>query len=203
MKRLLFLLVILYILISITNVNAASCSYQEKKELKELAKKVEVGYEYDQNNDVFNLSVYNLSDKVAIETYDFYYNKSIKNYVSVVPGNNLKISVIGGKGSNCYSEELRIISVNLPNRNYYYGIDDCKGHENFKLCRKWYDTSTMSLEEVSQKIKESYKDEPSLIKTIFNFIANNFVYIIVFAASVALTVVIIVYVKKKNKKLDL
>ena len=84
MKKIFFVFTIFYILLSFTNVNAAECSYKELKELKELAKKVEIGYApktSEDNTGYVSVNVYNMKDKFYFVRQDsIIYNYSKRNF---------------------------------------------------------------------------------------------------------------------------
>ena len=208
MKRVSYIgCLLLFIIISTVSVKAEECTYAELKELKQLAQKVQISYEYSEKSKVFNLSIYNLSDKVVLGNSYYVYNTTIRNFDSLTSGENRNFKLVGGNATNCKDELLRTIQVKVPYYNRFYNSEQCKDLDKLTLCKKWTNTSNITQEQFEKKIKEyltKKEKKTSFIDDTIQFIKDNYIYIGISFGVILIIIVIVVYQKKfKKKTLDL
>lgn len=209
MKRVLYFvcLLLLFIVISTVSVKAEECTYTELKELKQLAQKVQISYEYSEKSKVFNLSIYNLSDKVVLGNSYYVYNTTMRNFESLTSGDERDFKLVGGSATNCKDELLRTIKIRIPYYNRFYDSEQCKDLDKFTLCKKWTNTSNVTQEQFEKEIKEyltKKEKKTSFIDDTVQFLKDNYIYIGISLGLIMIVVAIIIYQKKfKKKALDL
>lgn len=209
MKKLLFIFTTLLIFLSVTGVNAAECTYEELKELKALASKVEVGYYSDSlptdENQYFSVYAYNLDSKFVID--GFYkreiFNKNNLKKVSIgriYNGSTYKATIYASSKTNCEGEKVGKINITLPTFNEYSTYKECE-NLSIDICKKWYDTSKLSEKEFKAIINNN--KTPSIIENIISFILSNIITIIFLIFAILLAIAMYIYLRKKKKKIDL
>lgn len=197
MKKI-FLVFILLLLIPITKVNGASCSYSELARLKQIASNVNFSYDYVENDTSaqFTVTLNNLNDEIYFidqstqRRYNYESDEiTISNYID---GQTIRYAFYS-TNSNCQDEPLYIIRVILPYYNSYYKDEVCIGAEDYDLCQKWYGHN-LNHDEFVKKVTE-YKnslidrtDPPneeeipnsvSFLQLITDFLIDYYVYIII------------------------
>lgn len=188
----------------VIDVKAAECTDKELKELKELAKKVEISYEFNEKVGAFNLYVYNLNEKIIIDDFSEIYNKNKSFVGQLFPGSSYRYYITASDKTNCNEEVLRTIRIKAPSYNQYYNSDICKQYSDSVLCQKWYNINRMTLEEFTEKLKSSEQKEVKKKKTFLEVIKENKnIILISFSSVVGIVVVILVYKKFKKKKIDI
>ena len=118
--------------ISFTNILNASCTYKEKREINTLASYVNYDYNYENNR--FNVTIYNLKDNLVVN-YNGALSKTNDESIieNIKEGASLKINILAGEGT-CEGETLRTITINIPYVNPYYNSDECKGRNDLTVC---------------------------------------------------------------------
>ena len=216
MKRYFYLklfFIICSFFLCITSVSAKECTTQELRELKQLAKKVEIGYEFDEKNKYFRVSIHNLKEgletSVGYDNYT-YTTKNKGNFrlnSTYFSGYEFKLNIYANGKTNCKDELLYTVKKTLPVYNIFSTRKECKGLENEEICRKWYDYTEISEEEFIEKITKLKSVRNNKKENVFNIIINFFIefwylFIIVVLISVVVIVIKIIRVNK-NKKIDL
>ena len=165
---------ILLLLIPITKVEGAVCSYSEIARLKKIASNVTVSYDYIENNSsvVCNFllklqlicylkfyNIYYLNDELYFVDQSNYqrYNYTeeeltISNYRS---GQTIRY-VFYATDPDCDDTPLYTARVILPTYNQYYKDEVCNGIENYSLCQKW-SSHNLTYTNFVQKVNE-YKN---------------------------------------------
>lgn len=153
----------------------AECSYKDLKELNTFAAYVETSYKYNEETGYFDLTITNLGDKLYItgEKGEFY--SPVSGSVTI---NNLslgtayKYNVYSSIESGCNAEFLRVINVNIPYMNYYYGSQACEGHEELNVCNSRflaYQISENTFLSLLNKSSETKKNEEKPEDTPMDF----------------------------------
>ena len=188
---------ILLLLIPITKVEGAVCSYSEIARLKKIASNVTVSYDYIENNSsvVFNVTLNNLNDELYFVDQSNYqrYNYTeeeltISNYRS---GQTIRY-VFYATDPDCDDTPLYTARVILPTYNQYYKDEVCNGIENYSLCQKW-SSHNLTYTNFVQKVNE-YKNslnsptipvepsmpvEVSITQLIVDFLLDYYIYIVI------------------------
>ena len=192
--------------IGITNVYASECNNDEYKELKTLSKKIEVNYLFEPNNKVFNVYIYNLSNKFNISLSNGLYmfgSSSQKKELGVFqPGSNFKATVYSSNKTGCPEELFTTIKVSIPYYNKYSEYKECKTYYKENICKKWFNTSKISEEEFNKQIDilNKQNQEKGLLITILDFVVNNWMFIV--PITIVIIILIIFIIKKIKKKRD-
>ena len=205
MKKLVTVVILLFTLLFITNVNAAECTYNEVKNLKALAKKIEiVAIPKIEEGDAFvDVSLYNLNKYFYVLVQDMNYipfSKTSTYVGSYTPGSSIKIIVYASSKTNCIDEKLYSTKVKLPSFNKYSLYDECKQNEKKNICRKWYDSSNVSEEQFKAFFKTTNKKEESFFEKILDFIKNNVYWGVAFIVFIIIVIIVLVVTKKKKKE---
>ena len=214
MKKIIILFTIFYIFLFVTNVNAATCSYSELKELKKLAQKVEIGYEPSipekGENARFTLKVYNLDSRFKITNPMGDYidgNDSFKSEGIFVSnseaGSTIKFVVYASSKSACSDERLTSFSVELPVYNKYFNREECKENETNKVCRKWYDASNLSEKKFKELTTVKKEKTESLFSKIVKILISSPVAIIAIVAYILIVILAVVIVNKRKVKMNI
>lgn len=203
MKRVFLVLsfLVLFTFLCVTNVSASECTLKELRELKALAKKVQVTYEFDEESKLFDLNAYNLSKKFYITFSDslYVFADKQKNIGLYDPGFELSANIYSSSKTNCEDELLTKIKIVLPNYNTYSTRKECIGKETLNVCKKWSNTNSIDEKNFLQIIKENNNESNNFFQNIIFFIKNNAIYFVV--SILIIGVVIAIFNKyKKNKK---
>ena len=222
MKKKNFLIVILILVISFykINVEAASCTLDEKKALKQEAQAIEIIANLDSEESpihehYYSVNFTNFNQKFYITDSDgarYEYNSkhnSDKLYGKYAPGKIVTFKIYGAMGKNCAFELLSTIRVTFEHYNDYYLSPLCEGIEEYSLCQRNYsgkiESESWFVEQVkkykaSLEKQEEPEKEKNIIEEITKYLAEN-PHIIVIAIVVILLIIVIIVIKiKENKK---
>lgn len=188
-----------------SNVLADLCDKEHIKELKELANKVDVNYEYIEGGDLVNSYIINinlLSDKLFVmhEYNTYYYNQEKNGLITfVVNSGNIKVTI---HSDTCVGYKLRTISLNLPKFNIYSYKTECKELEKYDLdvCDPWYQSTINDnyFYSVVNKFLNKPEEKETFIDKIINFY-NEYQLIIVGSISfVVLSIIGIILYRKRS-----
>ncbi len=222
MKKKNLLIVILILIISFykINVEAASCTTEEKKALKQEAQAIEIIANLDSEESpihehYYTISFNNWSNKFYIEDSKgaiYQMNPGHtpeKLYGNYAPGSVITFKVYGAYKHTCAYTLLATIRVTFPYYNDYYLSPLCEGIEEFNLCQRTYSGKIESeawFEEQIKKYKASLekqeepKEEKNIIEEITKYLSENPYIIVIAIVVIILIIVIIVRNIKANKK---
>lgn len=166
-----------------------SCLNSEITYYQELAKNINIDYDYIEDNESVNFSIKISNIQPNLLVHDTskgnYYNYSSSEILltDYKDGNNYRFDFIIESGP-CSEMIVGSKYANLPSYNRFYKYDMCKGLENFKYCKKWAKV-TLSEYEVKDAInkykknleKEQEENNKNSINSILKFYLNYY-YII-------------------------
>lgn len=188
----------------------AACTSKELTRLKNFSSNINTYYDYNEQDNKFNVTVYNLSNELKIinennnntyQTNDKIGKISIEN---LNPGDDIKLRAYP-KAGECSEYITRTIYVNLPYYNKYYKDEVCKNNSS-NLCSKWVNTSGYTHEEFVNKVKKEQQQEEIITPEpepvvnkygFFDFLSDFYILIlllIIISGSIA-----IYYLDKKSK----
>lgn len=205
MKRVFLVLsfLVLFTFLCVTNVSASECSLKELRELKTLAKKVQVTYEFDEKNRVFNLNVYNVNSRVNLVGSFFEYSTNGAGLPYGIPGLNYSYSIVATNKTNCSGEELYVLKLKLPFYNEFSSYKQCMDYPEFDLCKKWYNSSEISEKDFGKKLleykKQNTKNKMGLLDYVYTFFIGNWRYFVILGSGFAVGLYIVSKKSKKNK----
>lgn len=206
----------------VNNVNA-ECSYQERKELLDKAKNLEMFFEPNVNDKYFTFNMYNLdndlyviifndkSDDIKeVHSYDLKDNKYsfVENNVDDIIVYTVKIYA---SKSGCYSNNVTSKRVVKKIINKFYGDDICKGIEDYFYCKPLLDSKfSISDSKVISNINE-YREKSSIKETedvnkkfgmddLLEFM-KKYWYVFVSILIIGIVIFIIVKINKKRGEL--
>ena len=188
----------------ITSINAKECTTEEVRELKQLAKKIEINYEFQEktenlNNRYFLLTGYNLNKKIyfEIEENSIFFNKSKEVIGLYDEGKKINIKMYASDKTNCVDEYLNKIEIELPYYNRYSENEKCLIYKNLDVCKKWYDTSEMTEKQFLDVIEEASKKETksSLFDTVVSIMKQYGIFIL----GAILLIILFIFIYKKVK----
>lgn len=214
MKRLLFVVnfLVLFVFLTITNVNAEECTTAELRELKNLAKKIQIVYsqqESDLGEYSFLVEAYNLNKNYYLNVDDYKYIFYISENVEVgayAPGTTVNVSIYTSNLSNCKGELLETRKIILPVYNKYFESNECVGKENLDICKKWYDTSKMSEEKFKELVNKKTTEvkEKTFFDSLLSMLKQYGLIGLGAIVGIGLIVFVIIFIKnKKRTKIDL
>ncbi|MBE6150947.1 MAG: hypothetical protein E7162_03955 [Firmicutes bacterium] len=218
-KNLLIIILILVISFFKIEVEAASCTTEEKKALKQEAQAIEIIANLDSEESpihehYYTISFNNWSNKFYIEDSKgtIYQmtpgHTSEKKYGNYAPGSVITFKVYGAYKQTCAYTLMATIRVTFPHYNDYYLSPLCEGIEEYALCQRTYSGKIESeawFEEQIKKYKASLEkqEEPeketNIIDEITKYLSEN-PYIIVIAIVVILLIIVIVIRSIKTNK---
>lgn len=215
-------LVVIFSFIFLINVNA-ECSYQERKELLEKAKKIEAFFEPDVDSSRFIFKLFNLDDDLyvhlenlntnqSVEIYKYqydteFYTKDESNVSNIV---TYKLQIYSNK-SECYGDQIISKTIKKGIINKFYYEDICKGIDDYVYCSPVLTKKiNISDEEVYKRIK-AYKDsisyeEKTIIDDKFSMddlleIIKNYWYILFIILLIIASIFVKRYINKKRGEL--
>ena len=168
MRRIIFSLVIMVAMMPII-IDASECSNEDKERLQNLANNVSVILE-EQENDKFSAIFSDVSTQLRIFNPNnwLYYRNITGNEIGKVKIGDLNLGntfqfQINSASSICLVEKIRTITVNVPNKNPYYGGEVCNDAKDYSLCQKWT-TVNMIYDEFVKKINKYVEDSKNINK---------------------------------------
>lgn len=177
MKRIIFGVVMLMVIIPIS-VNAYECSNEDKERLQDLANNISASLE-EQDNDKFSVVFTGVSKQLRIFNPNnwLYYRNITDNEMGEVRIDDLDLGntyqfQINSATSICLVEKIRTITVNVPNKNPYYGDEVCNNAKDYSLCQKWT-TVNITHDEFVEKVNKYIKDSQNTNKNDYNNIDSN------------------------------
>lgn len=216
-SKILLLLIISFFAFS-SNVSAGVCDKEHISQLKELAKRVEINYEYlDYSDAILNngegeyiintylITVNLISDELYVmyDNIEYYYNQDNGGIVTfAVNSGRVNLSV---HSSACAGYKLRSETINLPKFNTYSYRSECKELEkyNLEVCDPWYQgTITDNIfNDIVQEYFNAEGEENGIFAEIMSFFKNN--YLIFIGGIVAvLTIIICIRIYRKRSVLE-
>lgn len=211
MKRIVTLLISLITIFPIS-IKAYECSNTDRERLQVLANNITVTLEEQENRK--NLIIFSgLSNELKIysETdYANHYNATTNNIgetriENVKNGKSYQFKVTGYL--KCYNTTIRMITVNIPSKNPYYGDEICNEASEYSLCQKWtsvgmtHDEFIKKVNEYIENKKDSGKDHTDANNTKNSFFEfyEKF-YWPIFVGMICILVLLIFLWIKENKK---
>lgn len=218
-KNLLIIILILVISFCKVNVEAASCTTDEKNALKQEAKMIEIITNLDSEENplhehYYSITFNNWNEKFYIEDSKGTIYQMMpghtpdKLYGIYFPGSVITFKVYGAYKQTCAYTLLATIRVTFPHYNDYYLSPLCEGIEEYSLCQRTYSGKIESeawFEEQIKKYKASLekkeepKEEKNIIEEITKYLSENPYIIVITIVVILLTVIIIIKNIKSNK----
>lgn len=213
-SKILLLLIISFFAFS-SNVSAGICDSEHIKQLKELAKQVEVSYEYlDYSDEIsgeedgeffvntYLITVNLLSDDLYVihDGYEYYSNSDNGGIVTfVVNSGRFNLSI---HSYTCAGYKLRNEIINLPKFNTYSYRSECRELEKYNLdvCDPWYQgtiTDDIFNAKVNKYLNNNTEKQLGIFDKIVNFFKGNYLILI---GSILVIVVVIVSVRVHKKR---
>lgn len=221
------LIIVFFVFFKINVVSANECSTAMLKKLKQEANQISFVYNLvdEYNSDevyTYTMNFVNFSEKFYIVDSNekkYIYSKDYTPntiFGEYRAGSYVTFKIYGAYGTECQDKLVRTVKVALPHYNPYSRYEECKGIEEFKLCKRNYNGKIESEEWFLQKVKE-YKEslneeeevvieEKTFFEKVIEFINNNIVLIIIFVAAIVIILIVLLirYLKnRKNIKIDI
>lgn len=199
-----------------SDVSAAICDKEHVNQLKELAKQVEISYEYlDYSDEMHNsgdgeyiinsylITINLISDELYVihENREYYYNQDNGGIVSFsVNSGRVDLSV---NSYTCAGYQLRSETINLPKFNTYSYRGECKELEEYDLdvCDPWYQ-GTITDDRFNKIVQEYLTPdevaEENVFDKILSFFKDNYLFIIGGVVIVGILIVGIIFYRKRS-----
>lgn len=213
MKKYLYFLIILFLVIILPSEVSADCTDTEIVRLSNIAKNVTYSYQYDEKTDRFSITFTNLTNEIklvsAMTKKEYTSDKeiTINNFYS----GSYKFNIYA-KNNKCTSDILTTRYIKMPYINDFYNSELCKGIEDYSYCSKWvdskfsYDVWYSKVTKYKEKLEEKEKIEKKEVKGIFDKTFELLIYIYINYYYIILPLIIIILcsiIYYKNKKNDL
>lgn len=218
MKYRVVLLLIISFFAFNSGVSAAICDNEHISQLKELAKQVDVSYEYiDYSDEILNgegneyaINVYSVSVNLISDELYVVDDLNNKYYYDQSNGGVINFNVNSGKkeftvySRKCADYKLRTVYLELPKFNVYSYKSECNELEEYDLdvCNPWYQ-GTVNDSIFYKKIAEYLEDDTEIdvLDRVFSFFEDN--YLIIGGVVVFLIVVVIgIVIHRKRSVLE-
>lgn len=213
MKKRLFIIICLFLMIS--NVKA-ECSTSRRNELKALSRDITYETSYSMGNKTFEVTFYNVFPGLLLKYNNNIYNGDFSDDYSVTiknlsEGEYLTINVIDSEGCN---ETMNTIFITLPYYNLFFGTQKCEEYvSKLKLCSSKFlsyrlteeilDDAIKSLDTKIAPVEKPDNTKTStwqkIIDTVKTFFTNWGINIIVFIVFGSITVIICENIYRKVK----
>lgn len=198
MKKIIFLTLLIFFPCIIN----AECDYKTEKNITSLSLYVDYSYEYIEEDNAFNIYIYNLQNIFGVSYNGKTYFKNQDDIVVIdkIPlGTNIELSIFSTE-TECSGKLYRTISFILPFLNPYYNSNECVGYDHLAVCYSRflnfeisYNTfkNTIKREEAS---KNQIENKTNIFEEVIKFLKNNYIKI-----SIVLVVTVIGIIISKNK----
>lgn len=203
----------IFILLIFPKTITAECTNQQLTRYKALASNINSYYEYDENTNTFNATIYNISSDLYIvdktNNKEYWTTQKGLNDIYVYglePGRTVTLAVYP-TSNECIDYRVYTTYLNIPNYNKYYNDPVCDNNNNV-LCSKWANTKTLSYDQFIEKVKKETKEEikeeiePEKVEKkygIFDFLEDYYIYILL---AIIITGSIAIYKLDKKNKFD-
>lgn len=220
-----FIMIITIIFLAVNKVDAASCTSTEKNNLIKEAKNVEIvpylDEEYNPLHEYkYNVYITNFSNKFYVidsKNNRFEYDGSYTNdsvFGMYEPGEKITFKIYGAYGEKCSDILLTNTTIRFDYYNDYSNYEECKGIEEFYLCKRNYSGEIKSEEWFLSQVKgykegtvenieieeKTEKEESFLDNLTAYFKENKIVSITLIIVIVAIVILLIINLRNKRKK---
>lgn len=216
MKKTKYIISLLTLLLLFPYTTYADCS-EEIEYFKEHEDEYKVTYEYDRENENYDIILFTPDDSpfsYIIDTEIDYSVARIDNNTKACgkfPAGEYNIMIFG-KTESC-DRAVKEITIKLPKPNKYYGNPLCEGIEEFVLCQETYDkeidydtfVSRVELYKSSKQEEEPEIEKKDNLDKVMEYIENNIFQIIIvitFAITLIITLIITVKNIRKSRRLE-
>lgn len=200
---------LILILLLLPSIIKATCTTDEIKKNRNLASNISTYYEYNEEQNTFDVTIYNISSRLKIKNNNDTYYSDIEGIGqakinNINPGTMITLGVYAKEG-DCSDYRVQTIYVNLPYYNKYYKEEICKNNTN-KLCSKWANTSNYTYEQLSQAVKQEEEiitpPQPEIEKKSYTFLSFLEDFYIPILLLIIVSGSIGIYVLNKKSKFD-
>lgn len=219
-KNIKYILLFVIFMFGFVNRVNAECTYQDRKELLDKSKDIEVYFEPDLNNKYFVFNLYNLDDELYVNIYNSKTeeNKEVHSYDMVdnhysFINNNIDDIItyrvaIYVSNSSCYGNKLTTKTITKKIINKYYYMDICKGIEDYQYCKPLLNNKfSLNDDKINENINK-YKESLNVkedTKVINKFgmddlikLLKRYWYVILIVLCVSIGFVVIIKINKKR-----
>jgi hypothetical protein len=192
----------------------ATCDLNIQSQYMKYAYDISYDSEYDEVSKKFNVTLYNVNDKLTVKyngiNYRIENNKVLINGVN--EGTEMSISLFGPSGCD---DPVRLIYINQPYSNPFYGSTMCYGYDGkisyctykfikTKPTEKLVSDAIYNYNSSLVKVEEEKPQEEVVItfgERVLDFVDNRFLKIFMFIFTGYVTYVIYndLYIKVKHK----
>lgn len=191
----------------------AECTYKEQRNLVTLASYVTSNYVYDSNTDSFTLTFENLTDRMKVSyNGDYKVTDGKVTIYGLKEGESVKANIKSTNEDVCSEYDLRVMTINLPYLNPYYGSEECEKRKTLSVCFARFLDYRLSEEQFKNLIAKNeialatfpddivYTEEkPGFFQRILDFIKEIYIPAILLVVSGGITYLIFNRVYRKVK----
>lgn len=211
----------------------ANCTTDELQALRVEANNLQFEYELVENDDYdvnptkyyYKIKISNMTKNLGIATdnrYYFYSDVDKDGYLLIkdnyIPGSKQQLYIEASSATKCNREELSLKIISIPYYNEYSLRDECKGLDEYDICKQNTNTTNINEEQflkyiedakndVEKQQQEKEQEDEKIIEkeesnSFVNFYNKNKKIIFISAIGIVLVAVIIsiVVIRIKNKK---
>lgn len=199
----------------------AECTYQERKQLLNETKSVDISVEpilNDNNEYDFKFNVINITEDFFIKYYNT--NNGEENVINYELSNGGIFSFVDtdtysvynykfefySTNNNCYADKISSRSITKPMYNMYSENVNCTydNNKNFKYCAKFLTKDyNITIEEFYDKMLDynSKNQTQDIDDNEESFFGKYIVYIVISTGVILLSIIAVVIIKKRREKL--
>lgn len=201
MKKIKYLLFVLFCVFLFPLNSNAQCDYQRMAELNKIASNVQISYSYELDENgipIFYVNVSNVTSDIYVK--DNYGNILIEEFsfqLNYYGGKTIRYDIYSND-NNCRDSKLTTKYVSLPYFNTFYKSDDCSQYPEFEYCNLW-GMNDISQKQFLSKIEE-YKDKNLKVQNIDEKkeMSENYILYIAFSGLIVLLILIVWVLRRKK-----
>lgn len=216
MKKIIFIVCMMFsFILPVSASKYGNCSSQEIKRMYSIVNNVNITYSYTDKPDrpYFNITLTNMTNDIffydLVTERKYYYSDTNNGEITISGYSNVSGNFkFYSNNSKCKDISLGVRYYNLPEYNFYYNSDICKGLQDFYGCQKWGNVN-LTYSELEKAIEE-YKNPPiekieelkeEDYKSIVDYIIEFYLkyYIFIYIALIIIVGLIVFFVKKNNR----
>ena len=208
MKKVIFFIILLF---SSNILLKAECTYKDQVEYNTLSSFVNYNYEFNEESQTFNLTIYNLGEQLFARYNSVLDRNSGESKIyNVNPGTQMQVEIIASEG-DCYLYVLRTLYISIPYINRYYNSSKCEGHEELNICNsKFLDyqltentfnslINKATLNEEDKPQEEIIEQEKTFFEKALDLIKEIYIPVILVAVSSLITYLVLSSYYRKIK----
>ena len=170
MKNIFKLLFVFMIFFFLNNVSALetdiseTCTVEEKIALNSLANHVTIDFEFNENDEKFNLLFENITPYISVEYGNNTYKYSSKGTIirGFDEGKRLSFNIVASEYSECYGYKIKSIQYMTPYINRFLESSECNENPTAEICKTKFTDYKLTYSLLKNMLKKNTKQEKKI-----------------------------------------